>query len=488
MDVFNELSPALRRGTFAFLRPSEKSLIIQSASIGDAEAYVLALPAAERFEAIQTISTIEKVLHVLTADEKAACDLRRKYPKDSVGAIMHRVPDGGTLLSTLTVREAVAQLALASTRVADPRRLGGVFLVRDGENRLLGWTEAVTLLKISAGVAPADAFSRDGGAKDAAAPSEGAGAAAAEAAASARAAMAARPQQDPANYLLLSVLQPLVHVLRVTDDTDELMRQMLIATVPILPVVDADGILVGVIRPRDANALMQARIAYLSSGDGDSYSKSSVLFLVRKRILWLIILAVLNFGVRRGEGGGGGGRAGGGRRAAGGAWQGSERGASLPPPPQVAAGVDSFESTLSKNLVLAGFIPLLAGMGGNIGAQASGLVIAAVSSRDISRHDHRRVLRKELFVSIVLAVLLGLLTSLMGYLRGTGNKGGIALVLGSSMAIVCVVSNLLGVIFPFVALAFGIDPAVASTPLITTVIDVLGISIYLGIAVVVLGL
>jgi Mg/Co/Ni transporter MgtE len=451
MDVFNALSPALRVGAFSFLRPSEKSLIILNASIGDAEAYVLALPAAERLDAIQTISGIEKVLHVLTAEEKTACDLRRQYPKNSVGAIMHRVPDGSTLLSSLTVREAVAELSRGSTRVADPRRLGGIFLVRDGENRLLGWTEAVTLLKINAGVAPADAQSRADGAAADGAPRTGAGAAAAEAAAAALAAVAARPQQDPANFLLLSVLQPLVHVLRVADDTDELLRQALIATVPLLPVVDADGLLVGVIRPRDAHTLMQTRIAFLSSGDGDSYSKSSVLFLVRKRIVWLLILAVLNFGV--------------------------------------AAVVGSFEATLEKNLVLAGFIPLLAGMGGNIGAQASGLVIAAVSSRDISRHDHRRVLKKETLVSFVLAGILLLVTALMGYLRGTdANKGGIALVLGSSMAVVCVVSNLLGVIFPFAALAFGIDPAVASTPLITTVIDVLGISIYLGIAVVVLGI
>ena len=139
--------------------------------------------------------------------------------------------------------------------------------------------------------------------------------------------------------------------------------------------------------------------------------------------------------------------------------------------------------------MLAGFIPLLAGMGGNIGAQASGLVIAAVSSRDISRHDVRRVLSKEIYVSALLAVILGLITSLMGYLRGAGDsKAGIALVLGVSMSIVCVVSNVLGVVFPFAALAVGIDPAVASTPLITTVIDVLGISIYLGIALVVLGI
>jgi magnesium transporter len=139
--------------------------------------------------------------------------------------------------------------------------------------------------------------------------------------------------------------------------------------------------------------------------------------------------------------------------------------------------------------VLAGFIPLLAGLGGNIGAQASGLVIAAVSSRDISRTDYRRVMCKELYVSALLAIILGLVTALMGYLRGVGDsKAGIALVLGSSMMVVTVVANVLGVVFPFLALAGGVDPAVASTCCVTTVIDVLGISIYLGIALLVLGI
>jgi magnesium transporter len=128
-------------------------------------------------------------------------------------------------------------------------------------------------------------------------------------------------------------------------------------------------------------------------------------------------------------------------------------------------------------------------MGGNIGAQASGLVIAAVSSRDIAKNDYRRVLAKEVKVSVLLAIILGLVTALMGYLRGQGDsKAGVALVLGSSMVIVCVVSDILGVVFPFLALATGVDPAVASTCCVTTVIDVLGISIYLGIALVVLGI
>ncbi len=112
-----------------------------------------------------------------------------------------------------------------------------------------------------------------------------------------------------------------------------------------------------------------------------------------------------------------------------------------------------------------------------------------MSSHDITKSDYRSVLSKELYVSFLIAIILGLVTSLMGYLRGTGDsKAGIALVLGSSMMVVTVVANVLGVVFPFLALATNIDPAVASTCCVTTVIDVLGISIYLGIALLVLGI
>ncbi len=306
MDVFRALSPELRRGTFSYLRPSEKSLIILEASIGDAEAYVLALPAAERLEAIPSISGLEKILHVLSAEEKTACDLRRRYPKDSVGSLMHRVPDGMTLLSSLSVREAVRELSLAAYRVADPRRSGGIFLIRDAENRLLGYTEAVTLMKMNAGVGPADALSRSfaSAATDSAPTATSWGEAAVATKPWGEAAVATKllksPQQDPADLMLLSVLQPFIHVLRVDDNTDELLRQQMIVAAPVLPVIDAEGILVGVVRPRDAMLLMQARIAQFLAGDGDSYSKSTVLFLVKKRVVWLLLLAALNFGVSDG--------------------------------------------------------------------------------------------------------------------------------------------------------------------------------------------
>jgi magnesium transporter len=121
-------------------------------------------------------------------------------------------------------------------------------------------------------------------------------------------------------------------------------------------------------------------------------------------------------------------------------------------------------------------------------AQASGLVISAVSSRDVARTDVWRVLRKEVFVGALIALALSLAAALMGYLRATGDaKGNIALVLATSMAVVAVISNVLGVVFPFAALSVNIDPAVSSSALTTTVIDLLGIALYFSIAYAVLG-
>ncbi len=125
-------------------------------------------------------------------------------------------------------------------------------------------------------------------------------------------------------------------------------------------------------------------------------------------------------------------------------------------------------------------------MGGNIGAQAAALIISAVSSRDISPRDWTRVLGKEIKVSFVLSIILGFVVALMGFIRG--KTGELGLVIGLSMAAVAVLANILGTLLPFVALAAGIDPAVSSSPLITTVIDVLGITLYLAFAMVILGL
>jgi len=487
-----------RSRCFALLRPSEMTIVLLEADIADAEAYVGALAPGARMDALMSMSfgAVQRVAHTLAGAERAATDLARAYGTASVGRIMHHLPPEIILLASSTVDEALATLAERNVgKLAErddaKRRARDMLLVRDAENRLVGWTDAATLLglqraassKVAAAGSGAEAGGEQPPPKQEPAPlrrpsaaarrlssaaaavaataasagaSVGAGAGATPSEAPAAAQPPPSPQQPPPPrrpLLLSEVATPFLSVPKVTDESDELLRQLTVSTHSTLPVVDSDGVLMGLVRHHDAIRVLNERIATISAGDSGihSYSKASAFLLVKKRLFWLLVLAALNFGV--------------------------------------AAVVASFEETISQNLVLAGFIPLLAGMGGNIGAQASGLVIAGTSSRDISSKDIFRVLYKEMFVSSALAGLLGCVTAAMGYVRAhDGSKPEIAATLGCSMMVIAIISNFLGVVFPFAAIAVGIDPAVSSSPLITTVIDVLGISVYLVIARSILGI
>lgn len=116
--------------------------------------------------------------------------------------------------------------------------------------------------------------------------------------------------------------------------------------------------------------------------------------------------------------------------------------------------------------------------------QAAVLIISATSARDVSPKDWVRVLKKEMLVVLGLSAVLGTVTGVMGYIRGHTVE--LALVLLISMVSVSLVANVLGTLLPFMMLWMKQDPAVSSTPLITTVIDVLGITIYMAFAQIIL--
>lgn len=479
MDFFRVLTHSLKPLTFMHLRPSEQSILIEESDITDCEAFIAGLPDIVRLDTLQSLSygAVQKISHCLRHDEKASVDITRLFPQESVGRVMHRIPPAMCLLSSLSVEQALMEIRKAGKETGwgnDPRRSGGMLLIRDAHNKMVGWTDLATLLRVCEGAAVGDvryhgtevAVGGDTGALHEpivplAAPVVGGASVDNMSSTSSSSDSAPAVSADALKPVLLAsgptsllsaLAYPLLHTLQVTDDVEEMLRVYSVAEYSCIPVVDGEGVLQGVVRGRDAVKLYAAKLAAAGSSDTGikSYSKSSVLLLVRKRIVWLLILAALNFGV--------------------------------------AAVVGSFEEILSKNLVLAGFIPLLAGMGGNIGAQTTGLVISAVASRDIARTDVMYVLKKEVWVGLWISAILGLVAALMGYIRATGDsKGPIALVIGASMAVVSLIANMLGVFMPFGSLATGQDPAVSSSPLITTAIDVIGISLYLALAQVILA-
>ncbi|MGC9348933.1 MAG: magnesium transporter [Anaerolineae bacterium] len=142
--------------------------------------------------------------------------------------------------------------------------------------------------------------------------------------------------------------------------------------------------------------------------------------------------------------------------------------------------LELFESTLARNVTLSFFIPLLIGTGGNAGSQTTSTIIRALSVGEVEKRDALRVLWHEVQVGL----LLGLLVGVAGFLRAWTFNGNPALGLTIGLAIGVIVfwSSSIGSLLPLFASLIGVDPALISGPLMSTLVDATGLFIYLSVA------
>ncbi len=146
--------------------------------------------------------------------------------------------------------------------------------------------------------------------------------------------------------------------------------------------------------------------------------------------------------------------------------------------------IHHYEEMIQAYFALAFFLPLLIASGGNAGAQSATLVVRSMALGDVRPTDYLRVLVKDVGVALMLAASLAAAVFLLGLWRA---GGGVALVVAISMAIIVVFGSVLGMSLPFILRRLGLDPATASSPLVTSMADIVGVFIYLGIASIILG-
>jgi len=144
----------------------------------------------------------------------------------------------------------------------------------------------------------------------------------------------------------------------------------------------------------------------------------------------------------------------------------------------------SFEDELATVVALNFFIPLLIGTGGNAGAQTVMTVIRSLSLGEIGVRHALRVAVREAATGLLIGLLIGAIA--FGQAWWVTGKFDLALTIGVTICAICVWSTTVGSIVPIAAHRFGIDPAVLSAPLITTLVDATGLLIYLTIAKVIL--
>ena len=141
-----------------------------------------------------------------------------------------------------------------------------------------------------------------------------------------------------------------------------------------------------------------------------------------------------------------------------------------------------FEDMLENIIALAAFIPVIIGMGGNIGTQSSTIIVRGMATGRIEIGNEMKILFKEIRVGLILGVLYGLLLGIFANFRFLDADPLLGFVVGLSICCSMLIATAVGTFIPLVLRKLDIDPAIATGPIVTTSIDILGVLLYFLIA------
>ena len=148
----------------------------------------------------------------------------------------------------------------------------------------------------------------------------------------------------------------------------------------------------------------------------------------------------------------------------------------------IGAGVMSlFADTIQAHEALAFFLPVILGMSGNVGTQSATVIVRALAVGRISMvGGNWSILRREVLVGLIMGILYGILVGLVAW--AVAGRPEYGLTVGLAFVAGMVIASAVGASLPIILSRTGFDPAVATGPLVTTAVDILGIAAYFGIA------
>ncbi|MFP7168808.1 magnesium transporter [Terribacillus sp. 7520-G] len=253
------------------------------------------------------------------------------------------------------------------------------------------------------------------------------------------------------DWLISEVMSDRIVSVSVGDDQEHVAQMVRDYDFLALPVVDFQNHILGIITVDDILDVMEeeadedySRLAGVSDTER---GEDSAFVSARKRLPWLIALLFLGM--------------------------------------ITASMISQFEDTLSKVAILASFIPVIGGMGGNTGTQALAVAVRGMATGDVAKRGKMRMVIREGLTGIINGVICGIIITLVVIIWQKSFYLG--LLIGLSILSTLIVATLAGAVIPLIMHKLKIDPAVASGPFITTINDIISILIYFGLATAFMG-
>ena len=253
----------------------------------------------------------------------------------------------------------------------------------------------------------------------------------------------------PGDTMLKDIMSKQIHVVRPETDQEEVARIVSQYNFLAVPVVDSEERLLGIVTVDDVVDVIREEatedfLQLVGAGKDREILLKSSWENARMRVPWLFaswvggILAALIIGI--------------------------------------------FDDVLKSTIALAAFIPVIMGMGGNIGTQSSSMIVRGLATGRVSLENSVKILFKEIRVGLILGILYGLLLGVVAIFQFIDVSPMLGIVVGLSICISMIIAATIGSLVPLILNRFEIDPAIATGPFVTTAIDILGVAFYFIVA------
>jgi len=250
----------------------------------------------------------------------------------------------------------------------------------------------------------------------------------------------------PEHAALKSIMNRAIFSLHAFTDAQEAGRELTQRRYFAAPVVDAEGRMLGIVKAEqllaDVHKDATEDLLRMVGAGSDERAFSPISYSLRKRLPWLHVNLVTAF--------------------------------------MAAAVVAGFEGLIAEVTVLAVFLPVVAGQGGNAGAQSLAIVMRGIVMREVPKHRRFRLVAKETLLGLMTGLVTGIVTGLIAWLWYGNVTLGVVVTVG--MVINLVFAGMAGASIPLLMKAMRLDPAQCSSIILTTVTDVVGFVAFLSLA------